>query len=110
MFQNEGIDEKENSMQEVHKSLHSLKRVRGGGEGGSQVGYLLAVSQFVTFLNLQSLYILSRCTLLFLISGKPCWFCWINLNVLQFLICSFIVFCNNLQAKKGGKGVKILEI
>ena len=51
MFQNEGIDEKENSMQEVHKSLHSLKRVRGGGEGGSQVGYLLAVSQFVTFLK-----------------------------------------------------------
>ena len=100
MFQNEGIDEKENSMQEVHKSLHSLKRVRGGGvrlTGGIFVG-----CELICYFP-QSLYILSRCTLLFLIPGKQFWFCWINLNILQFFS-SLIVFCNNLQAKKGGKG------
>ena len=46
---------------------------------------------------------------LFLIPGKPCWFCWLNLSVLQFVRVLFF-FVNNLQAQKGKKGLSIENI
>ena len=69
------------------------------------MGYLLAVNPFDTFLTVcfEPMYTpISD-------SRKPCWFCWLNLSVLQFFS-SLIVFGNNVQAKKRKKGVQILEI
>ena len=62
-------------------ALDSTSPKKGEG-GGSWVGYMLAVSPFATFLKV---FWANKFLLLFLIPGKPCWFCCVNLGVLQFV-------------------------
>ena len=64
-------------------ALDSTSPKKRGGGGGLRVGYVLAVSPSVTFLK--SIFWAIKFLLLFLIPGKPCWFCCVNLSVLQFV-------------------------
>ena len=64
------------------------------GEGGRLMGGIFVGCEPICYFP-QNLYILSQA--LFLIPGKPCCFCWLNLCVLQF-VSHLIVFGNNLKA------------
>ena len=80
MLQNEGLDGKKK--QYVTCALDSTSPKEGGG--GSQVGYLLAVSHLPLKIS-KSIFWADKFLLLFLIPGKRCWFWCLNLGFLQFV-------------------------
>ena len=80
MLQNEGCDHWGKN-QYATCALASTSPKEGEG-GGSRVGCVLDVSPSVTFLKVY--FGPTNFLLLFLIPGKPCWFCCVNLSVLQF--------------------------
>ena len=58
-------------------TLDSTSSKKGKGGGGSRVGYMLALSPFVTSLKYILAYPISTTNSEF--PGKPCWFCCVNL-------------------------------
>ena len=76
------------------------KEGEGGGgrldhEGGI---YMLAVSPFVTKFS-KSIFWANKLPLPILIPAKPCWFCCVNLNVLQFVGSLTIIY--HLKRREG---------
>ena len=78
MLQNEGLDEKK---QYATCALDSTSPKEEGGRftGGICVGVEPICHVF------KSIFWANKFLLLFLIPEKPCWFCCVNLSVLQFV-------------------------
>ena len=79
MLQNEGLDgEKPNAT----CALDSTSPMEG--EGGRLVGGIYVGCEPICHFS-KSIFWANKFLLLFLIPGKPCWFCCVNLGVLQFV-------------------------
>ena len=81
MLQNEGLDGKKKQCATCALDSTSPKEGEGGGRltGGLYVG-CEPICHFS-----KSIFWANKFLRLFLIPGKPCWFCCVNLGVLQFV-------------------------
>ena len=81
MLQNEGLDGKKKQYATCALDSTSPKEGEGGGRlaGGLYVG-CEPICHFS-----KSIFWANKFLRLFLIPGKPCWFCCVNLGVLQFV-------------------------
>jgi len=55
------------------------------GEGGGRLTGGICVGCELIWHFFKSIFWANKVLLLFLIPGKPCWFCCVNLSVLQFV-------------------------
>ena len=82
MLQNEGLDGKKKQYATCALDFTSPKEGEGGRlAGGICVGY--SCEPICHFFK--SIFWANKFLLLFLIPGKPCWFCCVKLSVLQFV-------------------------
>ena len=80
MLQNEGLDGKKKQYATCALDSTSSKE----GKGGRLAGGIYVGCEPICFFS-KSIFWANKFLLLFLIPGKPCWFCCVNLGVLQFV-------------------------
>ena len=66
-------------------ALDSTSPKEGEGGGRFAGGICVGCEPICHFFNYKSIFWANKFLLLFLIPGKPCWFCCVNLGILQFV-------------------------
>ena len=85
MLQNEGLDEKKKQYATCALDSTSSKEGEGEGGGGGRLAGGICVGCEPICHFFKSIFWANKFLLLFLIPGKPCWFCCVNLGVCSLL-------------------------